>query len=85
MNRKSFFKTLTGGLFAGSLITNAKAEEPKPKQLTDNTLTLTNSTGDSFILIVNEAGNLEIKQIADNPNHFTKITLFNNKNNNHKI
>ena len=76
MNRKSFFKTLTGGLFAGSLITNAKAEEPKPKQLTENSLTLTNSTGDSFILIVNEAGNLEIKQIADNPNHFTKITLF---------
>lgn len=82
MNRKSFFKTLTGGLFAGSLITNAKAEEPKPKQLTDNSLTLTNSTGDSFILIVNEDGNLEIKQLSDNPNHFTKITLFNNKNNN---
>ena len=82
MNRKSFFKTLTGGLFAGSLITNAKAEEPKPKQLTDNSLTLTNSTGDSFILIVNEAGNLEIKQLSDNPNPLPNITIFNKKNNN---
>jgi len=80
MNRKSFFKTLTGGLFAGSLIT--KAEEPKPKQLTDNSLTLTNSTGDSFILIVNEAGNLEIKQISDNSNPLPNITIFNKKNNN---
>ena len=69
MNRKSFFTALIGSIFGGKILANT--EPPKPKQITANSLVLTNSTGESFTIMVNEAGNLVFRETNSNTERFT--------------
>ena len=75
MNRKSFLATLVGSIFGGKILANT--EPPKPKQITANSLVLTNSTGESFTLTVNEAGNLTI---GETNNKIDRMTIMHSKN-----
>ncbi len=75
MNRKSFLATLVGSIFGGKILANT--EPPKPKQITANSLVLTNSTGESFTLTVNEAGNLTI---GETNSKIDRMTIIHSKN-----
>jgi len=75
MNRKSFFTALIGSIFGGKILANT--EPPKPKQITANSFVLTNSTGESFTLTVNEAGNLTI---GETNNKIDRMTIMHSKN-----
>jgi hypothetical protein len=64
MNRKSFFATLVGGLFGGTLLAKSTpTPETKPAEIHTNTLKLSNNKGDVFTLSVSEQGVLEIDKI----------------------
>ena len=79
MNRKSFFKTLTAGLFAGTIVGKAEESAQKDNHVVADSLVLKNANGESFKLGVNEAGDLIIRQVSDV--EFTPcIKIQNNKN-----
>ena len=64
MNRKSFFATLVGGLFGGTLLAKSTpTPETKPAEIHTNTLKLSNNKGDVFTLSVSDNGILEIEKI----------------------